>query len=613
MANQSVNIRQAFIPRDGYYFIDPDYSQIEFRLSAAFAGERGLLKGFLEDADYYSSVYAEMTGGNLTWRDVEKWQRDIGKVLALGQQYGQGDYGLARALGIAVEGSGGAKEIRAQYWSGLAATAAAQEIAIQRALQSGWTQTWFGRRRPLPDLFSPDRRTRGKGIRSVWSTIVQGSAADWIKIAMLRAYRAMKQQNRDCHLILTVHDEILFECSENEPLYEIEAIIREAMEFKIKNLPVNNLDLYPDGFYCPISMAFGYDWGNLFDSIEDTVDKKGKPVPGFRPWCEANGKTPNFDAPRIEVMKTVSFVAQPDKTEHVVIAPRKNVKKKDKTVGEVKGTGGLDPVKAVVLWAKGTPPEDPMPMMMAIPQPLPVESEEAAPLDLDRVRQQELPHVLDRANYVPAAMTEQRASRIEAPTYQFKDTSESAPDLTPTDIDFTTAIRGGGSVEVTGIDENRQEGKVTTVVLPNPFSVSSLEKKAAEAPPEGVSMAMSTEGVHFVGAEPVPAIIGVPALDKKSEPVVSQNDYNYPCLVIRTDEDLTKKKLEFFKKVILKFPGTYWIYLETQGKIIRAGEKYKADPSKQLLTYLKRGLGEKTTHEIYDTNGQQARGKINFV
>lgn len=549
MSNQSVNIREAFQARPGYYFMDPDYSQIEFRLSAAMAGERALLIGFREGKDYYNTVYASMTGGQKTADDVTKQERQVGKVLALGQQYDQGPGGLARKLGCTLDT---AKGLQDQYWSGLAATARAKEQALQFALQNGYVLTWFGFKRYLPELKSDNRALRGKAMRSVWSTRIQGTAANWMKIAMLRAGRALRQQNRDAHLLLTVHDELLFEVSFNEPILEIESLILQAMEFKVPGLPVDHPDLYPDGFYCPAQNAYGLNWGNLFDDIEDVV-KKGKSVQGWRSYCKANGIPVNFDDPRPEMLE-IDFVAKPSTTPRVYVEPRKKVEALDSNEGKFIGCGRLDPVDAVVAWAKGNPPQDSM-QQMALPHVM-------IPVETDEVIQ------LEKAP---------KESRVQHPT--------AAPKV-PVPVVTVEAPAGGWPTPEVTVQVKLQEPIIyikTEVVLDQPMDL-------AEKPANGHSA-----GSNGSGTTP------------------SNNDFTYPCVVVKTNEELTKKKIEFLKALISKYAGDYWVYIEYQGKIIRAGDTLKVNPSPEMLTYLKKAFGEKTTHEIFDQKESKGRGKINFV
>lgn len=605
MSNQSVNIREAFQARPGYYFMDPDYSQIEFRLSAALAGERSLLLGFKEGKDYYQTVYASMTGGQKTADDVTKQERQIGKVLALGQQYDQGPNGLARKLGCTYDT---AKALMDQYWSGLAATARAKEQALQFALQNGYVLTWFGFKRYLPELRSDNRALRGKAMRSVWSTRIQGTAANWMKIAMLRAARALRQQNRDAHLLLTVHDELLFEVSFREPILEIVSIIRQAMEFKVPGLPVNHPDLYPDGFYCPAEFAYGLNWGHLFDDIEDTVSK-GKAVQGWRSYCKENGIPVNFDDPRPEMLE-IDFVAKPSTVPRVHIEPRKKVETESND-GKFIGCGKLDPVDAVIAWAKGEPPLDTPQMGMSF-VPLPVETEEViqvkkAPKEPMPTFPKAEPPKLE-ANPNTQQVVEHNGQSIVATV-----TAEFVPEQPPLgsyikqEVAIPIPSQLSEPAELAQDKEAVQEvvvaGKSRPVEPPPPLLPANSDGICTRCGQHG-------PGPHHDCKPPTDGhTIKVP-----TEPALPpDNDYAYPCLVIRTQEELTKKKLEFLKALTKKYPGEYWLYIEYQSKIIRAGVEYRVDPKQEVLTYLKKAFGDKTTAEIFDKKESKARGKIQFV
>jgi hypothetical protein len=340
MANQTVNVREAFRARDGYYLMDFDYSQIENRLSAALAGEGTIIKGYLKGYDYYIMLYAAMYG--ITIDQVTDQNRKLGKILALGQNYGQEEYGLAKQLQRSVDV---ARELMDRYWAGLPATKQAKEDLLQRAIQTGGVRTWFGRWRALPELFlkgidKKEQQIKKKAIRSVWNTHIQGTAADWLKIAMVRCDRGL--EGRDAHMLLTVHDELVLEVAFHENFNEIRQITKEAMEFKVKGLPVGHQDLYPDGFFVPIGEEYGLDWGNTMP-LDDKVSK-GKQIQGFRTYCAQHNIPVNFDSPRQDVV--YSFLPPPKPQEvPVVIAPRiKNIvdEKKEVLMSAISGKHPID-------------------------------------------------------------------------------------------------------------------------------------------------------------------------------------------------------------------------------------------------------------------------------
>jgi hypothetical protein len=295
MATQLINVRAAFEARPGYVLYDIDYSQIENRLSAAVAGERPLLEGFLAGHDFYRMIFAQMKGGNIDINSITKTERQIGKVLVLGQGYGQGKKGAARQLKKSLEET---EQILAAYWNGLPATTAARNEILIKARSAMGMSTWFGRWRPMPELFHDQNHIRAKAERQLWNFYIQGTAADWMKIAMLRCDRALAHY--DVHLLLTVHDELLFEVSVKEPLAEVAWVIKDAMEFKVPDLPVDvpalyrsNRDLYPDGFYVPAEATWGFNWGEQHE-LEDQT-KGGKTVKGFRTLAKERGLDLDFE------------------------------------------------------------------------------------------------------------------------------------------------------------------------------------------------------------------------------------------------------------------------------------------------------------------------------
>lgn len=334
MSNQSVDIRSAFVARPGYFLLDPDYSQIEFKISAALAGEKRVLDGFAKGHDYYTIVFNGMFSTNFTGkkdpvtgkRDIPSEDRKLGKETALGQNYGQEANGLARKLKVSQDRG---RELMDRYWAGLPATKVAKEQALRFAMQKGYVQTWFGRKRPLPDLNSEIRSIRAKAVRSVWNTIIQGTAADWLKIAMVRVHRALKDY--DAHILLTVHDELLIEVSEKEPIREVVAVVKEAMEFKVKGMPVGLEDMYPDGFFVEVGDECGYDWGNLLPLRQFIIQHESRlNLTPVRPDLK-----PKF---------------MPDKApiEVPVIAARKN-----NVMGEPTLDDGIHPLDTVLALVKG--------------------------------------------------------------------------------------------------------------------------------------------------------------------------------------------------------------------------------------------------------------------
>lgn len=299
MATDLVNVRKAFIANPGYFIVDVDYSQIEPRLSAAHSGERPILQGFVADVDYYTNIYHLMS--KIPIDQIGKKLRQIGKVINLRLSYGGGVNSLARTLKLGYEETSILLE---SYWAGQPALTAAINELLVRARSEGGVRTIFGSWMPLPDLSHQENAIRAKAERQCWNRLIQGTAAIWLKIAMLRCDRALV--GRDVFMKLTVHDELYFECSVKEKVSEVLWLIRDAFEFKVPDLPVDaalyyqsNRDIYPSGFYVPAAITCGMNWGDQHEISDKTVkDKKtGEPkiIKGWKTISRELGLNLDFD------------------------------------------------------------------------------------------------------------------------------------------------------------------------------------------------------------------------------------------------------------------------------------------------------------------------------
>jgi hypothetical protein len=304
MSNQSANVRSAFIPRPGYFFLDQDWSQIEFRLSAYLAGEVSLIEGFEQGHDYYKMIFRQMAAGSGRAVDIEaitQKERKIGKEVALGQSYGQEFWGLARKLGISNEA---AREIMDAYWAGLPRTAAAKEKALHEAYKYGGVWTLFGRWRPLPTLRSTDKKEKAKAIRSVWNTIIQGTCADLLKIAIIRTCRAFK--GWDVHLTLNQHDEELLMVSFQEPFRVVANTFRGCMEFKV---PVINRII-------PVGQSAGMNFGEVREDNPDGLME-------IEPFVQKFGHLLNLTDQRPHNDNVITPVAAPQPAEIIILPVKK--------------------------------------------------------------------------------------------------------------------------------------------------------------------------------------------------------------------------------------------------------------------------------------------------
>jgi DNA polymerase-1 len=199
-------IRRAFVAAAGKTLVSIDYSQIELRVMAHLSHDPVLIQAFQEDVDVHTQTAAEVFG--IPREQVGQEHRRVAKAVNYGLMYGQSDFGLAQALGISrVE----ARHYMDRYFERFARVAEFMDQAVKDARRNGGAVTVMGRKRPIPDLHTKHFQRRRAAERIAQNTPVQGSAADIIKVAMLRAAERMKQGRWDALMLLTVHDELVFE------------------------------------------------------------------------------------------------------------------------------------------------------------------------------------------------------------------------------------------------------------------------------------------------------------------------------------------------------------------------------------------------------------------
>lgn len=215
-------IREAFIPEEGFLILSADYSQIELRLLAHFSEDKSLLDAFLAGSDIHRRTASEIFG--IPEDMVSPEMRRLSKTINFGIIYGISPFGLAKQLGTS---NSIARSYINEYFKRYKGVRAYIEKSIREAERQGYAVTILGRRRPIPELKSKDRATRGFGERTAINTPIQGSAADIIKIAMLRIHERLKAFKS--RMILQVHDELLFEIYQPE-LGELSELIRQEME-----------------------------------------------------------------------------------------------------------------------------------------------------------------------------------------------------------------------------------------------------------------------------------------------------------------------------------------------------------------------------------------------
>ncbi|MDR2564743.1 MAG: DNA polymerase I [Bifidobacteriaceae bacterium] len=217
-------IRHCFVVGQGHAeLMTADYSQIEMRIMADLSGDQGLIAAFNEGEDLHRTVASRVFG--VEPEDVTAEQRSRIKAMSYGLAYGLSAYGLARQLGI---GQSEAEELRGDYFARFGGIRDYLEGVVRQARRDGYTQTILGRRRYLPDLGSQNRQRREMAERMALNAPIQGSAADIIKVAMLKVEDALREADAKSRLILQIHDELVVEVADAEsPL--VEQILRREM------------------------------------------------------------------------------------------------------------------------------------------------------------------------------------------------------------------------------------------------------------------------------------------------------------------------------------------------------------------------------------------------
>jgi DNA polymerase-1 len=217
-------IRAAFVPETGWRFLAADYSQIELRILAHVSGEESLIAAFRAGEDIHRRTASEVFGVGLA--DVTSQQRDIAKTTNFSVIYGVTAFGLARGLSITPKE---AQEFLTRFFARHPKVKAYLERTVAEGRERGYVTTLLGRRRYLPELKSGSPNLRGFAERMATNAPIQGTAADLIKIAMVRMARELERRNLRSRMLLQVHDELLFEVPEAE-LAPLEALATEVME-----------------------------------------------------------------------------------------------------------------------------------------------------------------------------------------------------------------------------------------------------------------------------------------------------------------------------------------------------------------------------------------------
>lgn len=219
-------IRQAFLPKDGWVLITADYSQIELRLLAHFAGDEALRAAFAQRRDIHTEVATQIF--NVKPADVTANQRRVAKTVNFGILYGMSAFGLAERLGIDRKE---AERFIDQYFARYPKVLSYQDALLKRARKDGYVASLYGRRRkfdPSAIRANTSYQGRNQAEREAINMEIQSSAADLIKLAMLNVYRRLNAEKRQAKMLLSVHDELVFEAPPNE-VPNVAKLVREEM------------------------------------------------------------------------------------------------------------------------------------------------------------------------------------------------------------------------------------------------------------------------------------------------------------------------------------------------------------------------------------------------
>lgn len=226
-------IRKAFVPADKHIFFSADYSQIELRLMAHLSRDKNMIADFLSGQDIHAATASKIYGVDI--KDVTREMRSKAKTANFGIIYGISSFGLSERLNIARKE---AKELIDGYFNLYPGVKEYMDNSIKKARDFGYVTTMFGRKRYVRDIHSRNQVVRGNAERNAINAPLQGTAADIIKIAMVRIHYRMKEENLKAKMILQVHDELIFEVLPEE-LESLKKIVLSEMTNAVKlDVPV---------------------------------------------------------------------------------------------------------------------------------------------------------------------------------------------------------------------------------------------------------------------------------------------------------------------------------------------------------------------------------------
>jgi DNA polymerase-1 len=217
-------IRRGFVPAEGHRLVVADYSQIELRIMAHLSGDPAFIEAFQQGGDIHRQTAALIF--NVPVASVTNEQRARAKTINFATIYGQGPFALSRQLGITQEE---AKQFIAQYFERFSGVRAFLDRQVELAREQGFVETLLGRRRYIPEVREKNFNLRSYGERNAQNSPLQGSAADLIKLAMIRIHALLARRRLGSRMLLQVHDELVFEVPRAE-VELMEGLVKVEME-----------------------------------------------------------------------------------------------------------------------------------------------------------------------------------------------------------------------------------------------------------------------------------------------------------------------------------------------------------------------------------------------
>ncbi len=248
--DEGLAIRRVFISEEGYLLCSLDYSQIELRILAHFSEDENLIRAFERGEDIHTFTACEVFG--VPPEKVTPEMRRMSKAINFGIAYGMSAYGLSKELRISVKE---AEAIINRYFSRYPKIKEYIEKTIEFARENGYVKTLAGRKRYIPEIFSPNKTVKELGQRIAVNTPIQGSASDLIKCAMVAFYKELKKQNLKTSIILQIHDELILEVPEEE-IEIVKEVAPKIMESPFKYLGFD----YKLNVPIKVNMSFGKNW-----------------------------------------------------------------------------------------------------------------------------------------------------------------------------------------------------------------------------------------------------------------------------------------------------------------------------------------------------------------